>query len=530
MMPKSLVEDKTMLLAFVLFVLVDAIVFGVIVAFVLKQPPQQSASASVLAQWQSLDVAGQENYDKGELPQAKKQFDAALKLARSSQDKKLEIASLNELVDLASASGDLKGRAELLEAANSVNAKGKTASELLSALEKSTSESKAGQAVETTKITALCQKANDEVSNLLSMGDYHTARILVTKTKDLVDAALPANAPVRGLCLHNYGAVLLEEGDFSEAIAVFKQSLEFEAKSADLFGPAMASSYYKLGRAYLCSNDAGLAEKNIGVAWQMFRQLIGPRSKEVADCKAQLAVAYEAQGTKDRAIETARSAIEICEDKTQKEPDDLTLATAYNVIARAKSHVKPSLRALKLCERQIRKPYQLLCEILVKTSDLSAASSPEQAQALLNRAVAISKRFDKERSRLIDVDMSYVQGRIYFLKGDFALAKNAFEEALVARRNYYGTVSPHYADVLTFIATIHSIDGNVAKAEKSFEDAAEVLARCEKKDAGYPEASSFLKKEYGDWLIKAGRAADATKVRKVLKWSKRYNELKKAEG
>lgn len=526
-MPKSLIEDESMMRGFVLFVIVDAILFGVVVYFLLKQPPQQNA-IPVTAQWQSLDLAGQESFDKGKLLEAQRQFDESLKLARSGRDIKLEIASLNELADLAAAKGELKNRQELLSKAASLSSE--SASSLLSKIEETMTASKREAPSDIAAIDELCEKANVVASDLLLAGDYQTATVLATKTKELADAVLPSNSPVKGRCLHNLACALEQAGDFKGAIALFKQTLQFAASSAEPFGLLMANSYYDLGRAYLNSNQPVLAEKNFGVALQMFRQLIGPRSKEVANCKVQIAIAYEVEGTREKAIETAKSAIDICEDKSQVGQNELTLATAYSVIARAKNHLRPSQRALKLCERQTNKPYQLLCEVLVKTGDLSVGSSLEQAQALLDRAVAISMRFDKDRTRLVDADLSYVQGRIHLGKGEFALSKDAFERALVARRNYYGSDNPHYADVLTNIALTNALIGKADQAGKSFEDAATVLARCDKKDGGYPEASAFLKKEYGDWLVKVGRSADAEKVRKVVKWSRRYNELKAAEG
>lgn len=528
-MPKSLVEDKMMLRAFLLFVVIDAIVFGVVVAFVLKQPPQQSAApVPSTAKWQSLDVVGQEYFDKGQLTEAQLQFEASLRLAQSVHNTKLEIASLNELADLAAAKGDLKQRQYLLSKVGSLSSK--SGSALLSKMEEARMALKAQAPIATAAITDLCEKANDAALNSLLAGDYQVAIVLATKTKELADAALPANMQVKARCVYSLGSALEETGDFKGAILLLKQALEFTANSSEPFGTLMASSYYDLGRAYLNSNQPVLAEKNLGVALQMFRQLIGPRSREVANCKVQLAMAYELQGERDKAIESARNAIDICEDKTQVRRDVIALATAYTVIARAKNHLHPIQRALKLTERQIIKPYQLLCEILVNTSELSVSSSPDQAQALLNRAVAISKRFADDRSRLVDADLSYVQGRIHFCKGEFALSKDAFEQALVARRNYYGSHSPHCADVLTNIAMINSLSGKVDLAGKSFEEAASVLARCNKKDGGYPEASALLKKEYGDWLIKVGRSADADNIRKIVKWSRRYNEQKAAES
>lgn len=491
-------KQPNKLLAVWLYVGIAFVILLAIAALVFMQPGVDRASRDT-ALWRTDDLAGQESFDTGKLAEAERQFNAGLKIARSAHDEELEIASLNEQIDLESAKGDLKRRQSLLNEIDSIRMSNKASTGLLRSIEKATAEVKAKETVDTAAVKLLCENANDAVANLLKSGNSKTAKLLVTKTMELAQVALPAEADVNGRCFHNLGDALQDEGDFKGAILYFKKAMECHAR-AGILSPIMARSYYELARAYLYSNDASLAEKNMMVALQMFRQLVGPQSAEVANCKVQLACIFEAQGIKDRAVEAAKSAISIFEGEEPKVVDELALARADDILARANQDLVASQRALKLCERQVAKPYPLLCEVLLETSELCVPSSLDYAQALLNRASAISKRFTHERSDLIDVDLLFVRGRIHLLKGELSEAKKAFEEALLVRERFHGVKSPQYVDVLTNLALVNVSGGNNQLAERYFKDANVLMAKCGPKQAGYQEALNFLQKEYSRWL------------------------------
>ena len=90
------------------FVAATAVAAAIIATFVMIQRPQPAANVD-FQNWQRRDVAGQEYFDKGQLKEAREQFEESLHLARDGRDVNLELASLNELLDLTRAEGGGKG-------------------------------------------------------------------------------------------------------------------------------------------------------------------------------------------------------------------------------------------------------------------------------------------------------------------------------------------------------------------------------------------------------------------------------------
>lgn len=492
---------------------VISIAFVLIATFILMQP-RTTTSPENDQQWKTLDVAGQEDFDKGKLVDAQKKFEKGLQLATAAHDAKLETASMNELLDLATANKQEKERAQLAASIAKLQVTKKTALALLPEIDKALAKASSHSSDSVETISTLCENANDSVASLLKAGDFKNAKLLVLKTKELADTALPLDAPVKARCLHNLAGALQDEGDFKNAIVMFKQALELHSKISGTLSPMMARSYYELGRAYLYSNDVDLAEKNLHVALQMYRQLVGPQSNEVANCKVQLAQVYEQLGDSQRSTQEANSAISILENV--QEPDGETVATAYSIVARVNQDFLACKQALAICERQTTKPYPLLCDILIKMGHLCASSSLDASQALLQRAQAITERFADERKIPLDANLCYARGRVLLLKGDLPAAKASFEEALIAGEKVYGKISSPVSQTLTNLALCYEQSGNAKLAEETFKKASEVLKKCHRKQYQYTEATLFLTNEYSRWLDKNGRKPEAAALRKTI--------------
>lgn len=489
------------------FVAATAVAAAIIATFVMIQRPQPAANVD-FQNWQRRDVAGQEYFDKGQLKEAREQFEESLHLARDGRDVNLELASLNELLDLTRAEGGGKGDDQRLKEEISLRAPNVQA--LVSSIDKSLAVKSDGASDER-DVQAVCDKANDVAAELLDARQFKSARTVIVKTRELLDRVPPASS-AKARCFQNFGTLLLEEGDYNQSITILKSALELEGKSSDGLSPLMARSYYELGRAYLGAGKPDLAEKNIRVAQQLSRHLHGPNSIEAVNCKIQLALIYEAAGSEDKAVQEAKSAVDICEAaKDVKFNTDC--ATAYSFLGRIGKEQRLLQLALRLCEHEVKKPYQLLGEVLLELAELTSVKSGDRATALLDRAYAVGQRFEEPTHDAFYANLHQLRGELYLTSGNPNYAKDSFEQALALRKKVYGNnCRPMLAESIASIAIAEERRGDSKAAEKMFKSAFAMLIDSNPDTPVYVRVKDLLQKEYVEWLKGKKRASDAAQV------------------
>jgi serine/threonine-protein kinase len=389
--PKSKVHKDFIILsrpqAYILSILI--LVLGVVSLGFLQKSNDPHSLLTLDAKWHEYDRQGQKLFDIGDLSGAKQSFQIAHDLAAKSDNKRLQRASCQELIDLYKADSkrteaksvelELKALAEPNTMAEHLELKLDEQLKVMNGREKDKNKKDA--------ISRLCNDANDSAAALMEAGNKAMAAKLIIKANQLAQETLGNDDLVMVRSIHNMAILAHETGDHEKAIAGYKAAISLAEKTGKS-SPAIARAYFCLGRAYVQSGQAALAENVLDKALELNRQNFGPDSQELAWCKYQRAILYKTLGQSEKARAEAEAAIAIYDGA--KEPNESRKARAYLLLAWLNQDNDKYQKALSLLENQTEKDYLSLSQCLNDMAALCKNSNPKLAQSYAKRAAVLN--------------------------------------------------------------------------------------------------------------------------------------------
>jgi tetratricopeptide (TPR) repeat protein len=444
------------------------------IAFTTFQGGQQSG-ANAQERWKKLDLSGQESFDNGELSKSRQQFTDSLKIAKEMQDRKLVLASLNEIADLnrVSKEDDKKISAEIEQYSNPDAPVLALQSQIRAEQDKLNAGAKPDQAA-LIQLRKFCDDAIDAAMSVSDDGDRKTAKAMLVPIKEIVEKTFGENDQLMFRCLHNLALVAHNTGDYSGAIEGYKQALALGDKVLSAGDPKLARTCRALGRAYIqTGRDYPEAEKLLERALEINRNSFGPESAQVAVCRYLLASLYFDEGRNAEAKREIASAVSIYDHA--READNRELASAYLMYGRVYNDVSYYKKALKVFEEMPAKDYPSMCQDLLRLADSAIELNPAQAENYLLRAQAMCDRFYPLDREMTLTNIYQTRAAIYKKEGKMQQSVESLKKALETAEKVFGQGSFKVIFILHEVAPALAATGANSEAESAYKQAFNLL-------------------------------------------------------
>ncbi|MBI1269083.1 protein kinase [bacterium] len=370
---------------------------------------QNKAGTDISERWLTMDLAGQQAFDRGEYPLAEEKFNQSLQLAESSgKNSEYFIASLNELLDLAQATGKraqadlLRQRIAALKDSRSMNAV------LLQKELESASRADSKKSVEA--IEDLVNNACDQIAVLAEAGNLDLAERLLVKARALADKNLDASSESLIRLAHNAAFIEHDRGNLEKARALYEKALAKESALLPKNHINRARTLLMLGRIDMQTGGADLEKTRARLkeALTIFRETLGPYDVMVGWTRYHLALLYYQNGRSREALSEINSAL--VSFQNSRPPQPVKLARAQALLAQISGDSEDFEKALGLFESRVTKDYPSMIELLSAFAEKIADSRPDYAHSLAVRALSLA-------GHLGESDRLRQEARLYSLLG-----------------------------------------------------------------------------------------------------------------
>ena len=144
-------------------------------------------------------------------------------------------------------------------------------------------------------------------------------------------------------------------------------------------------------------------------------------------------------------------------------------AQCYDSLGQLDHHVSNFSKSLSIIKSITQKRYPVLCYILNRVAEYSIASSPERANALMDRSRIITLRFEKEDQDLTNCDLFQLQGNLSLRQHKLDESEKSFKDAIALREIGFGYESPELIESVTKLAAVYAEKKEDAAAQQTFE-------------------------------------------------------------
>ncbi len=281
----------------------------------------------------------------------------------------------------------------------------------------------------------------------------------------------------RASALNDLGLLLEEEGEFEDALEVYRQASEAYAGAYGETHPATAAARANLAGVLALGGEAAAASQLLEASVAVFRGAYGPRHDDTARLRNRLGEVYEALGRLKEAEAEYRAALTAWEQRSASRGLALAdlgrvmgvqgdLASAEAMLAEAVSILKSAPPGLALELAEASDSYG---------SVLRAQGRLDQAERLLREALAVRER--ELGASHSDVALTLVGlAGVLHLRRDLALAQPLYRRALDIQESVLGDAHPDVAETLYNLAHLWQALGDSAAARHGFERSAEILS------------------------------------------------------
>ncbi|CAF1541544.1 unnamed protein product, partial [Didymodactylos carnosus] len=161
---------------------------------------------------------------------------------------------------------------------------------------------------------------------LREMGEYAKAERYFTR---LINDTLP-NDPVMSTFYNNIGLVYNDQGQYSQALKYYEQSLEIRLKTLGPNHSIVAITYNNIGGVYNDQGEYSQALKYYEQSLEIRLKILGPNHPSVAKTYNNIGTVYKDQGEYSQALKYYEQSLEI--DLTTLGPNHPSVAITYNNI------------------------------------------------------------------------------------------------------------------------------------------------------------------------------------------------------
>jgi actin len=272
--------------------------------------------------------------------------------------------------------------------------------------------------------------------------------------------------------------VRLLQARFKESEALLQKALQTYRRERGDVDDDVARVLNRLGVLYVDTNQLDLADKCLGEALRIRRELYGPKHSRVGQTLKNMTQLESARCDYAKALAYGIESLAIQEDEFGR--DDIRLMSALTALGRihmAQNDFRAAQerfdRALAICTASVgdRHPktaaviYELGCFYFIKPEDLAtdAEWSTDKAEEWLKRALSIYE----ETMGAKHPEVARVKNRLgtlYVERTQFARAQTFFEDALEARLAAFGPTHSRTAQTYKHLLTVHQLQEHYAKA------------------------------------------------------------------
>ena len=434
---RQLTRNLRPMLTRIPLIAITVLVLGGITAFALL--PQLQYLQPTPDVWKKLDKEGQVQFDRGQKQEALNTFDRALDVAKKLDDKKMQLSSLEELLDIRRARGDAAQVANIEAELKKLNNPSLQAQHLLEDLTQATQElkGKVTDPKEQERLRDLCGSAIDSAMTLRAQAELPTSKAILELAQGIVEKAFGQDDALMIRCVHNLAIVAHNQGRYDDAIAGYKKAMlveeKLKEKNPDMANPANVRSMKVLARLYMqIGTNLDEAEALLKKAIDMSRKAWGPSSDQVGSCRHLLATLYKMEGRRNEARREIDTAISIFEH-SGKDEDKFALGQAQDMLGRITNDPSYTDKALSTFEDMQSKDYEALCQLLIRAAEIRIMETKPNlsaAQSYLDRARVIMERFNKNERDLTAADFLPTQALLYEKQGKLDLAEKELRTAL----------------------------------------------------------------------------------------------------
>lgn len=432
--------------------------------------PQLQLAQPSIELWKKLDKEGQQLFDHGKKPEALATFNRSLEVAKKLEDKKLIVASLEELIDINRAIGDQAQVSKVKEELKTYRETVKQAQHLQEdiAQEAQKLKGKVTDPADAERLRTLCNSAIDATMALTFEGDLDYPLNMLKQIKEFVERAFGTNDPLMVRCVHNMANIAHNQARYEDAIAGYKDTLSLEEKVLSPFDATNAKTLKSLARVYMqTGTELNESEKLLKKAIEITRKAYGPESSQLANCRYLLATLYKSEGRRAEARREIETAIAIYEHSND-EQDKLWLAECYDILGRITNDPQYTEKSLSKFEDTLGKEPQTMCQLLIRMADNTVEKDATAAQAYLDRARAISERFNKADKDRIEVELKPSQSRIYQKQGKMDQAEKELRDAMQYQEKEKGKDSLQVLDMKCQLADLLRLTPKTQEAEELY--------------------------------------------------------------
>ncbi len=361
--------------------------------------------------WEKEDLAGQKDFDQGNLQSARKHFLKALDAAKLCGDQKKEqihAIAIGELCDLATVMRDDKLTSEyLIEEKNSqqllLREKLSRMRPLLRELKEGIDRKKTMTDADLAQLNGVITRANAFAMECAAGGYFDLEREFL---KYILNACERTHNELQIARIDiNLGSLLARRGLQRPAEVLLKNGLALRKKLLPQFDPDLGRAFSFLGRAQLRWHTRDSA-KNLLRANRIYSSAYGPASSQAGSVMSALAQFYKQENDKGQMRLYAENAVQILSNVQSSNPSYIgllgDLGDSYLCLDRVTEASDTFQRVVDQTETLLDARFFNLSNAL---SDLKAVKEAQgktaQAQALAARSDAISWRSSVVRDYLL---------------------------------------------------------------------------------------------------------------------------------
>ena len=273
--------------------------------------------------------------------------------------------------------------------------------------------------------------------------------------------------------IHNKGIIFLDRGEYENALAHIKQSLEILQRIEDTETPDYATFIDNFALVYQNLGNYAEAEKLYKKSRDLRAKILDKRSPDYAISLNHLASLAHEMGDYKTAMELYINSLNIIKKYEGKR--SMEYATFQNNLAMlyadigsydfAKQTLKVGLGIMKEADLQQHPDYA--SALLNLASIECKIDKPKEAILLIDESIVIIKNKLGEKHPLY-ANALFQLGKANQALGNYAQAENLYLRCLSLRSKYLGEKHPDYTNLLIQLAQFYQLKGKKTEAESYY--------------------------------------------------------------
>ncbi|PXX14300.1 CHAT domain-containing protein [Nitrosomonas ureae] len=374
-------------------------------------------------------------------------------------------------------------------------------------------------------------------------GEYAKAESLFQRALTVYEKTLGSEHPHTALSLDNLAALYQIQGEYAKAEPLYQRALSIREKALGAEHPHTATSLNNLATSYRDQGEYAKAEPLSQRTLTIYEKTLGPEHPHTATILNNLAALYRVQGEYAKAEPLYQHALAIFEKALGLEHPHTAsiinnLSALYQIQGEYAKAEPLYQRALSIREKALGAEHPHTATSLNNLATLYRDHGEyAEAEPLSQRTLAILEKvlgLEHPHTALSLNNLAV----LYRDQGEYAKAEPLSQRALVILERVVGEKHPDTAQILFNYARLHHDLDQTTLAIFYGKRAINVLQASRESNQQLSDElrKSFLKshelmyRTVADWLLEAGRLAEAEQVLFMLKEDEHYQYLRRNQS